>query len=199
MTKNYDRYEKKTTEQYEKRTVMSYLCRIPSDRKLIPILSNIKGKNILDVGLGTGYYTRIMTADNRVAGVDQNPHLCVLDIKVHKGDATQLSSLVGGETFDIVLSTWMTEYLSSEQLDIFFKETKAVLNKNGKLITTVISKYGYGFMYITAARLIRGISKYNYKKKDIVDKLRKAGFENIQIINLNSWLGIPWAYLVTSQ
>ena len=178
---------------------MSYFCRIPSDRKIIPILSDLADKRILDVGLGSGYYTRYLVEKNVVVGVDQNPHLCKLDVPVHKGDATGLSTLVGEEKFDVVFSAWMTEYLNVKQLDGFFAESKKVLKSNGRLITTVISRYGFGFVYIMMARIIRGIDKYNYTKRQVVEKLRVAGFTDIEIIRLDSWLFIPWAFMVIAE
>lgn len=197
--KNYERYLKKTTEEYEKKTITSYFCRMPSDRIIIPFISKIKGKHILDVGLGTGYYTRRLVENNEVTGVDQNPHLCKLPIRVLRGDATQLAGLTGAERFDIVFSTWMTEYLSPEQLSGFFRQAKKVLKDNGQLMSTIISKYGFGFLYVTAAKLIRGIHKYNYTKRSVVNMLKEAGFADIEIINLNSWLYFPWAYMVIAK
>jgi len=178
---------------------MSYFCRMPSDRIIIPFIAKIKGKRILDVGLGTGYYTRVLIENNEVTGVDQNPHLCKLPIKVYKGDATELAKLVKAEKFDIVFSTWITEYLDEEQLSSFFMESKKVLKDDGMLITTVIPKYGLGFVYITMAKLLRGINKYNYGKQEVCDRLHEAGFTDVSIVNLTSWLGVPWAYLVIAQ
>ena len=66
------------------------------------------------MGLGTGYYTKILINNNVVVGVDRNPHLCKLSIKLYDGDATELAKLVKAEKFDIVFSTWMTEYLDEE-------------------------------------------------------------------------------------
>ena len=175
---------------------MYYLVRIQSDRKLLPFISQIKGKKILDVGPGSGRYTKLLLNDNEVVGIDRNPHLCRLPIKVLQADATQFVGLVGAQSFDMVFSTWMTEYLNPEQLSDFFKQAKMALKQEGKIATTIISKYGFGFLYITAAGLLRGISKCNYSKREVCKKLREAGFKEISIINLNSWLGIPWAYMV---
>jgi cyclopropane fatty-acyl-phospholipid synthase-like methyltransferase len=196
---NYDRYKTATTESFDKKDIMEYLVRIPSDRKLIPFISQIKGKKILDVGLGTGCYTKLLLKDNEVVGVDQNPHLCRLPIKVHKGYATQLAQLVEAHSFDTVFSTWMTEYLNPGQLNDFFKQARVALKENGEIVTTIISKYGFGYLYITAARLLRGISKYNYSKREVCDKLHEAGFKEVSIVNVNSWLGIPWAYMVIAS
>jgi len=196
---NYARYENISPEAYDKKDIMTYLVRLPSDKKIFPLISKIENKKILDVGVGTGYYTKILMQKNFVAGVDQNPHLCNLAIKLYKGDAADLTRLVQSEKFDIVFSTWMTEYLSPEQLEKFFAESKRVLNNNGRLITTVISAYGWGFVYITLARVLKGISKYGYRTKQVIEKLKEAGFTDIRIITLNARLFLPWAYLVIAK
>ena len=103
------------------------------------------------------------------------------------------------EKFDIVFSTWTTEYLNYEQLGAFFAESKKVLKNNGQIMTTVISRYGLGFIYITLAKILRGISKYNYRKKQVIEKLKEAGFADIKIIKLNSWLYFPWAYMAIAE
>jgi ubiquinone/menaquinone biosynthesis C-methylase UbiE len=195
----YNRYLNYTPESYEKQGIMTWLCRMPADKKLVPAISQIKGKHILDVGLGTGDYTRLVLDNNTVVGVDQNPHLCRLDVKVHKGDATELSKLVGGEKFDVVLSTWMTDYFDGEKLQQFFNEAKKVLKAGGSLMTTTIRPNGWGLIYLFLARYWRRVDKHGCAKKHVVEKLKKAGFNDIQLINLSSWLGIPWACLVIAK
>jgi SAM-dependent methyltransferase len=196
---NYDRYKTETAQSYEKKGVMDYLVRIPSNKKLLPLIDNIKGKKVLDVGLGTGWYTKLLLKNNSVIGIDRNPHLCSLPIKIYQGDATQIGKLAGNEKFDVVFSTWMTEYLNPKQLITFFSQSKSLLKENGRLMTTVISKCGFGFLYITAAKMIRGIVKYNYSKKQITDMFKGVGFVDIEIINLSSWLNIPWAFIVVAK
>lgn len=197
--KNYERYKSVTAEDYDKKSLMYFLCRIPSVRKIIPYISCLNNKKILDVGLGTGFYTKILMENNKVVGIDQNIHLCRLPIPLHKGDATQLSEIVGNEKFDVVFSTWMTEYLNPEQLNAFLDESKKVLNKQGTLVSTFISNHCLGYTYVKLAKVIKGIDKYCYAKKEIVNKLKSLGFINIKIINLSSWLYIPWAYLVLAE
>ena len=195
----HNRYVNYTHESYEKQGIMTWLCRMPADRKLVPAISQIKGKHILDVGLGTGDYTRLLLDNNTVVGVDQNPHLCKLAAKVHKGDATELSKLVGGEKFDIVLSTWMTDYFDGEKLQQFFNEAKKVLKDGGTLMTTTIRLNGWGLIYLFLARYWRRVDKHGCAKSKVIAKLRQAGFTDIELINLNSWLGIPWACLVIAK
>ncbi|MHC4396446.1 MAG: class I SAM-dependent methyltransferase [Planctomycetota bacterium] len=194
----HERYKKITAKQYDRKTLMYYLCRIPANRNLIPAIRRIENKKVLDVGLGTGSYTKLLLDRNTVVGIDRNPHLCELPITVHSGDATELSTLVEGEKFDVVLSTWMTDYLNAEQLQKFFAEAKAVLNDSGRLMVTFPNTYGFGFFYVRIARLIRKVEKYTHCKKKVTEMLSSRGFKNIEFINLNSWF-FPWAYLVIAE
>lgn len=196
---NYERYKNVTADSYEKKGIMYYLCQIPSDKKLIPLLSKIENKKILDVGCGSGLYTKFLTEKNKVTGIDQNPHLCRLSIPVHKGDATRFSNIIGNEKFDIVISTWMTEYLNYEQLTAFLTESKKMLNEQGMFVSTFISAYCIGYTYVKLAKILKGIDKYCYSKTKIEKLLSQTGFKKIKFINLNSWLKIPWAYLVIAE
>lgn len=191
----HERYKIVTAQQYDKKTLMDYLCRTPANRNLVPAICQIEDKKVLDVGLGTGSYTKMLLEKNTVVGVDRNPHLCRLPITVHEGDATELSSLVQGQRFDVVLSTWMTDYLNPEQVGQFFAEARKVLTEDGKLMTTFPNTYGFGFFYVRIAKLVRGVDKYTYCKKEVAQMLTKQGFNEIKLINLNSWF-FPWAFLV---
>ncbi len=196
---NYERYKNVTADSYEKKGIMYYLCQIPSDRKIIPLLSKIENKKILDVGCGSGLYTKFLIKKNNVVGIDQNPHLCKLSIPLYKGDATQLSKIVGNEKFDMVISTWVTEYLNPEKLGAFLSEAEKVLNKQGIFISTFISNYCLGYGYIKLAKILKNIDKYYYSKKQIQELIGRAGFKNVEIINLGSWLNIPWAFLTKAE
>ena len=196
----HERYENITAAQYEKKTLMYLLTRITSDRKLRPLIAAIQNCKVLDVGLGTGLYTSILLQHNcDVTGVDRHPHLCTLPITVHAADAGELTKVVPADEFDVVLSTWMTDYLDRASLAAFFSQARAVLKPGGKLITTVIRRYGVGLPYVTAAKLIRRINKYTYRKPQVRQIAQQAGFTDIQLIPLNAWLGIPWAWAVVAQ
>ena len=58
-----------------------------------------------------------------------------------------------------------------------------VLDKNGKFMSTFPSTFGFGIVYVTAAKWLRGIDKFTHRKKNIAELLRKAGFTNIDFIN----------------
>ncbi len=197
--KNYDRYRDVTSESYEKKGILFYLCRVPSDKKILPMIAEFKDKKILDVGIGTGYYARRLLENNSVEGVDQNPHLCNIPIKLYQGDASELTRLVGEKKYDIVFSTWMTEYLDEAAIGRFFVESEKALGEHGILVTTVISRWGLGGLYIMLAKLVKKISKFNYHKEQIRAKIKMAGFKEVTITHLDSWLKVPWAYLVIAQ
>jgi SAM-dependent methyltransferase len=196
---NYERYQESDSQQVSGRDILYYLCRQPSDVIIVPLLKNIAGKRIVEVGIGAGYYTRYVMDRNKVVGVDQNPQLCELAVETHKGDAARLSEAVGGRKFDIVLSMWMTEYLDREQLQAFLCQARQTLDEKGTLLTTVIADKGIGLLYITAAKKLRHIEKYCYNVCDVETMVRRAGFGRVEIKALNARLGLSWAYLVEAQ
>jgi len=198
---NYERYKNINSKKYEKKGIMYYLCRKPSDNKIFPIINNIKDKKVLEVGIGTGYYTKILLKNKcNVTGVDINPHLGKkLGIKIIKAKADNFSKNLKKEKFDIVSSFWMTEYLNEKQLEDFLKESRKVLKKDGKLITTIITNKGLGWLYIFLAKRLKNINKYNYSKKQIANYLKNQELNSVHIIKLNSWLSIPWAFLVVTK
>jgi|WetSurMetagenome_2_1015567.scaffolds.fasta_scaffold155487_2 predicted TPR repeat methyltransferase len=197
---SYDRYEGLSADQCVKKSLMYYICRVPANKNLIPAVLSLENKKVLDVGLGSGYYTQLLLKNNNsVVGIDQNPHLCKLPVKVYKADASGLSDVVKDEKFDVVLSTWMTDYLSPEIVEKFFIESKKVLRDGGKLMATFPDTYGIGYFYVWAARHIRKVQKYTHNKKNTIAMLEKAGFTEIKIVKLNSWLCIPWAFLIIAK
>lgn len=196
---NYERYHKNKPTDVGANDTMTFLCRKPSDRIIVPLLKNIAGKRIIEVGIGAGYYTGYLMERNEVVGVDQNPQLCQLPIKVYKGDAARLNEAVGERKFDVVVSMWMTEYLDRKQLQAFLCQARQTLESKGTLLTTIIADKGIGLLYITAAKKLRNIAKYCYNVRAVETMVRQAGFGRIEIKILNARFGLPWAYLVEAQ
>lgn len=197
--KNFERYKTVSAVDYDRKDVMYYLCRVPSDKKILPLIAKIKNKKVLDVGIGTGYYSKYLLKQNNVCGIDQNPHLNELPVSVYKANASDFAKSVVGQEFDIVLSTWMTEYLGKNQLIRFFSESRKVLKQNGQLITTIVLPKGIGWLYIKMAKYFKGISKYYYSADQTTELLQRVGFNDIKIINLKSQVGLPWAILVIAS
>jgi len=197
---NFERYQKINPKHFDTKGLRYLLWRIPSDRVLMPIINKIKNKKVLEVGPGAGYYTkRLLSVGNTVSGVDENIHLCKdLPIRCIEGNAADFASRFA-EHFEVIFSAWVTEYLDSQQINNFIGQSYTALDAGGIFLSTFISTGGWGFVYIALARYIRRIRKYNYKQKLIKSLLQEAGFQEVEIIPLRSWLSIPWAFLVRAK
>lgn len=114
--------------------------------KALELIGDAHGKRILDVGCGSGVFIiELIKRGAYAVGVDYSNKM--LDeakrqlgffkvpkskYTLKKADATKLP-FKNGE-FDVILATGLTDYLSNEQNELFIKEAKRVLVKNGKLI-----------------------------------------------------------------
>lgn len=200
--KNYERYKVQPNSPKLERVLSSILWRSPSDRKIIPLINQVHQKRVLDVGCGRGEYAEIfLRADNDVIGIDKNPERCTLGIVVINADAAEYTSAFtpSDEKFDIIFSAWLTEYLNEGSLKGFILSAQKMLKQGGSFIFTVINKKGWGNFYVGLAKKIRKIDKYAYKNEDVMEFLSAAGFNDIKLTPLNSWMGIPWANLYTCR
>jgi len=71
----YDRYENISADEYDeylKRGLLGSLIGKKSNEIIISMLTRIKGKDILELGCGTGRYTQYLCRDNEVICVDIN-------------------------------------------------------------------------------------------------------------------------------
>lgn len=193
---NHERYRFGKSSGAIERYLSNVLWRNPSDRIIIPEIRAFKNSRVCDVGCGSGSYSRFFLENkNQVVGVDKNPSLMELDIRVADEDASDFARVFPGDVFDVVFSAWMTEYLSPEKLRAFFEQAHKVLKPNGTFITTVISDKGWGSFYVSMARSIRKIDKYNYGAEFVIDSLEKSGFIISRSAEINSFFKIPWAEL----
>lgn len=193
---NYDRYQNVTEQKYNRKKLSTYLMRNPSDKILIPFAANIYNKKVLEVGIGFGYYTKYyMNNENVVKAVDINPHLGKhIGIEIAEGKADHLQELFK-EKFDYIISFFMTEYLSYEEMKQFIGQSLELLNEKGTFATTIILKKGIGKLYIMLAGL-KGIKKYNYSMNEIKSMIPNDQNVNIHITALNGLWGIPYAVLL---
>lgn len=191
---NYDRYQNYTEKEYNNKNISNFFMKNQADKVLLPYIGNIRGKRILEVGPGYGYYTKyLLKNDNNVRGLDINPELGAnIGIEITKGRADQLQDVIH-DKYDRVLSFFMTEYLDETQMSQFMVQSIQRLETGGIYATTVIVNRGLGWLYITLARL-KGIKKYCYSYKQI-RKMAGEGKE-VRMIPLNTILNIPFAVLV---
>ena len=114
---------------------------------ILKLIWNIKGKNILDLGCGQGYFSRIMTKqDAVVTGIDLSKDLIKianqrnqeqeLDIKYFISDASNLKDLED-DNFDIVVSN--LAFMDIENIYNTIKECSRVLKTNGKIIFSLVN------------------------------------------------------------
>lgn len=181
------------------RGLLYHVGRKPADRVIVPLVERLASRKILEVGVGTGYYTRMLAKQNDVVGVDLQPQACPVSIRMVAGSATELSTLFPRERFDVVFSAWMTEYLAPESLARFFQEARQVLAVGGQLVTTGIAPAGWGWLYIACARYLRHHQKYAYAPTQAINIACGAGFRKVTVVNLRSYGYIPWAYLMVAQ
>lgn len=189
---NYKRYNKMSGEKYCRKGISYFLMRRKPDRVIFPYLEKIQGEDVLEVGVGYGYYKQAYFSENNVTGYDVNPGLGKnLGIKIYEGKAENIAGI--GKKFDRVLSFYMTEYLNSDQLYRFINDSvDVVLKEGGTFATTIIIKKGLGRIYTSLATL-KGISKWSYSEKEIEAMVRGR---NYRIIPLNTYFGVPMSVLL---
>ena len=183
MKKNYERYNQFDTGSYEKKTLLSILIGEKCDKIIGEVISGIKNKKILELGCGTGRYTKMCYEDNEIKCIDINPHLFALgNVPVIKGNVTELDNLLSkDERFDYITSFWMSEYLTEKELAQTLTLSGKFLKPNGLIIFTFISNGLIGRLYITGAR-IKGIAKYKYNNDKIYKIVGNAGLEIVKNI-----------------
>ena len=128
-------------------------------KKALQLAGNVKDKKILDVGCGSGIFMiDFIKRGAYVIGIDYSQKM--LDItkkelenyKIHKNkykllkaDATKLPFT--DKSFDFVLATGLTDYLTDKQGQQFLEEASRVLKKNGTLIVSFpVDKSPFAFV-----------------------------------------------------
>ena len=133
----------------------------------LSVIGNLKGKSVLDLGCGYGFYTRIFREQEAdlVVGVDCSEEMLKLakqieqknplGIRYIQGDATELKQL-GRGSFDLVTASYvLNDFSHAEQLEKFAQTSYLNLNSEGRFIAlnenvqnhpnsyAICQKYGY--------------------------------------------------------
>jgi len=111
--------------------------------KLLPLLNDIKGKNILDVGAGTGRIAcELVNGGAQVTALDVSEKI----LSVLKKKNAKIKTVVGEaesipfeeETFDVVVATFLIVHLKDPTK--FFDEVYRVLKPGGLFLVTNINQ-----------------------------------------------------------
>ncbi len=113
----------------------------------LKVLGTVKNKKVLDLGCGPGFYVKILTQKGaKVRGIDiseesikiaqeENPNI---EFKI--GDITKKFPYKDSE-FDVVLATLIFDHI--EDWNIFLKEIKRILKKDGILVFSTYNPVTY--------------------------------------------------------
>lgn len=133
-------------------------------KKIATILKKIPGKNLVDIGCGSGVFMITAIEQGKYAiGVDYSSLMIKIAQKNLRKFPSNSYKLVRANAFDlpcrdnsvdIVLASGLTEYLTPDEVISFFAEVKRVLKKKGQAIITFAKKdspftflrYGKGLM-----------------------------------------------------
>ena len=126
---------------------------------------------ILDVGCGTGANLEMLKKYGESEGVDVSDDALEFckskGLKVHKGLAEELP--FADETFDLVTALDVIEHLDDDIAGL--KEMFRILKKGGKTLIFVPA-----FMWLWGVQDDISNHRIRYTKKQIVERLQKAGF-----------------------
>ncbi|WP_167958088.1 class I SAM-dependent DNA methyltransferase [Anaerosporobacter faecicola] len=137
IQKNWDAMAKAYEEFTEGKESYSYRIEWPCIQRMLP---ELKGKNVLDLGCGTGRFSFLFEdkEPSVVDGIDLSEQMLTLaktkslvrKSKVHfiQGDITNVSDYVD-KTYDLVFSSTTLHYI--QNLQQFFKQLSLVMNEAG--------------------------------------------------------------------
>lgn len=131
-------YKKIAKDYHEKITRGNHFYNKYLDEPMIlKLVGNVKGKRVLDLGCGSGKYSKILLRKGgRVTGVDISPDFISLakkevpKVEFHVASAYKLP--FKNNYFDMVVAGLVVEHF--ENLNKAFKEIRRVLKKNGVFV-----------------------------------------------------------------
>lgn len=160
--------------------------------KVLPLLGNVVGKKILDVGAGTGRLAIVLAKTGaEITALDiSEKMLAVLKqknskIKTVVGDAENLP--VADNYFDFIISAFVMAHLKNPA--IFFNEAYRALKDGGKLIVTNINQKEPPEVK-TKEGVIK-IESFYHRPERIIEGLEELAFKidkNIFVYENDIWI-----------
>ena len=145
--------------------------------RVLPLLGNVEGLKILDVGGGNGRLAvKLVEIGGDVTVVDVSEEM----IKNIKIKSSKLKTVIGdaeslpfeNESFDIVIATFLIVHL--KDLRLFFDEAYRVLKPGGKFLLTNINQ-----RKAPAVKTEKGlveIESYYHRPEAVIEKLQELAF-----------------------
>jgi SAM-dependent methyltransferase len=134
--------------------------------------SEIRNPKFLDVGCGTGANLEMLQKFGKAEGVDVSDDALEFcrkkGLTAHKGLAEKLP--FPDESFDVVTALDVVEHLDDDVAGL--KEMNRVLKTGGKILIFVPA-----FMWLWGVQDDVSNHRIRYTKRQIVERLNKAGFE----------------------
>jgi len=145
--------------------------------RVLPLLGNLSGKKVLDVGAGTGRLSLMLAAAGaNVLAFDISGEM----LKVLKQKNSKIETMVGDaedlmmvdNTFDIVVAAFLVVHL--KDLTHFFDEVYRVLKPGGKFLVTNINQKEPPLV-ATKNGMIK-IESYYHRPEKVKEKLEDLAF-----------------------
>jgi SAM-dependent methyltransferase len=154
---------------------------------LVNYLINEDNPKILEIGLGTGYISKLLIKKGKFTGLDISPEM----IKKAK-ENLNISNILEGDIlnlnlknkYDTIVTIRVISHFNKTEAILALKNIHKSLEKSGKVIFNLENKS-------LTRRILRKIKNwgsthtYQYSKKDIKEIIRKSGFEIQKIYYLD--------------
>ncbi|GAB2983580.1 class I SAM-dependent methyltransferase [Mucilaginibacter puniceus] len=157
-------------------------------RRWLPLLKEIKGKRIYEVGSGNGSLISFLATKGAICTGTEisegrpDKH-AQPNLVWHSTDGVNLVNYEAMESYDIVISDQVIEHLHPDDIDLHFKNVFEILKPGGKYIFYTPHYYlGPGDVSLVFGKTqAEGMHLKEYKYHEVYSLLKSAGFNKIDI------------------
>jgi len=156
-------------------------------KRYIPQDASVQKRKILDLGCGTGFWTKYLFDYGDVTALDSaNEALSICGEQQLKhliqGDAERLP--IADNSYDLVTALGLMEHVDSDRN--FIKEVRRVLKPDGHALILTSA-----YMFLWGAHDGFAHHKRRYTQNTLKSLLRESGFEIVKISYVNTFLFFP--------